>query len=386
MSEVESLFLVLALLYGVECLGWVRRGAVVFRTFWGTRWRAVHPSPYLGGQRGGMFFAHPLPPLGGIVLSAQLPCSLSADGLLAFVASGVNPGGRPPQRGSFLRWEQIESLAAEGKWLKVNGAAWFKFGSAHAAHWLAAELKRIQQLPHAQRGPAIRELLAGTLDHEAVRTGWLAAQPEVCRLRRWANSLFGLMFVVVPALHWQLGLKACWPVVVVGWLAHTITIAVLFRRAHARLCPAAEEERFTHFFTSLLAAPTAARAHDLLTRPLLERFHPLAVARVLAEAGEFRAFARHMIRELRHPALPVCPVKGEGAEGAERFMRETMRELVEAGVRQAGLDPDALLVPPTPLDDACHSYCPRCEGQFMALTGACADCGGIPLQPLGKQP
>lgn len=382
MSEAESLFLVLALLYCVECLGWVRRGAVVFRTFWGAQWRAVHPSPYLGSQRGGLYFAHPLPPLGGIVLSSQLPCSLSPDGLLAFVATGVNPGGRPPQSGSFLRWEEVRSLAAEGKALKVNGQAWFKFSSALIAGRLAAALQRVHQLSREQRGPAIREFFAATLDAEAVRAQWDAAWPEARRLRQWANSLVIFMFLVAPVLNWRFGLADCWPVLVVGWLAHTVTIALLFRRAHARLYQAAGEERFTHFLTSLLAAPTAARAHDLLTRPLLEGFHPLAVARALADAGEFRGLARHTLRELRFPALPAGPA-GE-AEGMERFSRETMRELAEALVRRAGLDPDALLTPPPPLDATCHSYCPRCEDQFTALAGVCKDCGGIPLRPLVK--
>ncbi len=384
MSEVESLFLVLALLYSVECLGWIRRGAVVFRTFLGTSWRTVHPSPYLGSQRGGLFFAHPLPPLGGVVVSAQLPCSISPDGLLAFVAPAVNPGGRPPQRGSFLRWEQIESLATEGRKLKVNDAEWFRFASAHTASRVEAALQRIRRLPRELRAAAIREFLAGTLDAEAVRTQWSAAQPDVRRLRKWANSLFVFMFLLAPALHWQFGLKRCWPVLVLGWLAHTVTIAILFLRSHRRLFPAASDERFTHFLTCLLAAPTAARAHDLLARPLLEGFHPLAVAQVLTSPDEFRALARHTLRELRTPALPACPANGADAEATERFSRTTTRELAEAALRQAGLDPDALLAPPTPLDATCHSYCPRCEAQFMPMDGVCHDCGGLPLRTLRK--
>lgn len=384
MSEVESLFLVLALLYCVECLGWTRRGAVVFRTFLGGRWRTVHPSLHLGSQWGGLFFAHPLPPLGGLALSAQLPCSLSPDGLLAFVATAANPGGRPPQRGSFLRWEQVESLAADGKALKVNDAVWFKFSSAHAASQVAAALNRIRQLPHEQRSAAIREFFAAGLDADAARAQWLAVQPNARQLRQWANSLFVFMFLVAPVLNWQFGLKACWPVLGLGWLAHTITIAVLFFRAHRRLYPNAGDERFTHFLTSLLAAPTAARAHDLLTRPLLEPFHPLAVAQVLLDAAGFRAVAQRTLRELRHPALPVCPAGNAGAEAVERFSREIMRELSETMIRRAGLEPAALLAPPVALDATCQSYCPHCEGQFTAMTGVCADCGGLQLEPLAK--
>lgn len=383
MSEAESLLLVLALLYLLECVGWIRRGAVVFRTRGGPRWSAVHPGLQWGNQRGGLILAHPLPPLGGLVLSAPFPFSLSPTAVLAFVAPAANPGGRPPQRGSWLRWEQITAVAAAGRELKINGAVWCKFASAHTAHHCAAQLQTLARLPVEQRAAAIRTTLAAPLDLASARAQWDAAQPALRKLRGLGNSLFVFVFLVAPGLFWLFGIARCWPVLVVGWLGHTVTIATVFFRAHRRLYPVADEERFTHFLTSLLAAPTAIRAHDLLARPLLERFHPLVVAQLLATPAAFQEVARDTLRELRFPARCGNELGAEAA-AIEKNSRELLHELIVAALRRAGLEPDSLLVPPVALDASCRAYCPRCEAQFTTASGTCADCGGLPLLPLPK--
>ena len=66
MSDVQLLFLVLAVLYAWECACWVTRGTVVFRSWLGRAWHSSPPSTLLGNQRGGFTFAHPLPPLGAV--------------------------------------------------------------------------------------------------------------------------------------------------------------------------------------------------------------------------------------------------------------------------------------------------------------------------------
>src|SRR5438445_7773993 len=44
-----------------------------------------------------------------------------------------------------------------------------------------------------------------------------------------------------------------------------------FRRMHKLFYLKAEDDRFTHFLTILLSPATTIRAHDALSRPLLER-------------------------------------------------------------------------------------------------------------------
>src|SRR5262245_8614317 len=120
MSELQLLFLVLALLYGWECACWVRRGSVAFSTWLGRRWQARHPGDLLGNQRGGFIFAAPLPPLGAVLTASPFPLSLSPDGVLAAVATNVNPGWRPPQSGTFFRFDEVREVEAQGRKLFVN--------------------------------------------------------------------------------------------------------------------------------------------------------------------------------------------------------------------------------------------------------------------------
>src|SRR5437763_1198071 len=69
MSDVELLFLVLALIYVWECSNWVPLGATAFSTWLGSRWHRA--SPALRNQKGGFVLAPFLPPLGGILIANE---------------------------------------------------------------------------------------------------------------------------------------------------------------------------------------------------------------------------------------------------------------------------------------------------------------------------
>ena len=84
MGEFESLLLILTLIYLSECLVWVRRGALVFASWWGKSFRILHPGTLLGNQRGGLLLANPLPPLGATFISPGFPLSLSPEGAFAY--------------------------------------------------------------------------------------------------------------------------------------------------------------------------------------------------------------------------------------------------------------------------------------------------------------
>jgi hypothetical protein len=117
----------------------------------------------------------------------------------------------------------------------------------------------------------------------------------------------------------------------------------------------------------------------VLSRPLLEGFHPLALAKVFCPEQAFRAFARDVWREIRFPGLPLCPCEEPMALAAERHARAVLQQAIERFLAQCGIHPADLAQPPTPNDETCRSYCPRCLAQFTTSEGACADCGGLTL-------
>src|ERR1051326_9312631 len=112
MGELESLLLVLALIYLSECLVWVRRGVLVLGSWSGRRFRLLQPGRWLGNARGGWLLANPFPPLGTVFLTPWIPFSASPEAAFAGSASCHGYGGRPAQTGRPVALQEMADLAA----------------------------------------------------------------------------------------------------------------------------------------------------------------------------------------------------------------------------------------------------------------------------------
>ena len=368
MTDLELLFLVLAVLYLWECTCWVRKGAVGFQTWLGVHWRIAHPGTVLGNARGGFILANPLPPLGTLLLGYQQPVSVSKQGVLAFVSPGVNPGGRPPQSGNWLPWGQVQKIQPGGKKVLINGREFLRTASPGFAAQLAGQLRTLQELNAARREGAIRQLISDSLDTKALENRWNEFQKQTAGLRAVASLLFIYLFVGAPLIIRSFSLQRTWVALLLGILACTCPASFFFRRAHKQLYPKMEDERFTHLLLVLLSPVSAIRACDMLSRPLFEAFHPLALARVFCAKEQFREFARNLLLEMRHPSLPLFPATEPAAAQTEQQSRTLLRSEIEKFIERAGLVPDELLQPPAPTDETCRSYCPRCRAQFTSTS------------------
>ena len=202
-------------------------------------------------------------------------------------------------------------------------------------------------------------------------------------LRWMANSMFFALFLAGPAVVLRFGIVMTWLYLLIGTLALTGTVTFLFRRAHRALFPQAEDERFAQCLMILLFPPAAIRAGDMLSRPLLESFHPITVASVVCPPAEFKNAARRWLLDLQHPALPIGASHDATIAAVEAGSRKTTLDAAEQLLRESGLDPADLTRPPAPADESCRAYCPRCQAQFTKLDARCADCGGMPVQALG---
>src|SRR6185436_2699496 len=155
MTETQTLWLILAVVYAIECVCWLRSDALGFRTWLGRRWRVVRPAQIAGNYRGGFIPVAPLPPLGTILVANPLPVALA-------------PEGFATEHGLF-RWEDASSLEVANKKLQLNGRIVCLCGSnAHAAS-LARELRGLAKLKPEARATAIRALLRRNLDVKEVR-------------------------------------------------------------------------------------------------------------------------------------------------------------------------------------------------------------------------
>lgn len=379
MTDLELLFLVLGIIYVWECAFWARRGSVQVRTWWGKRWRLVAPSMWLGNQTGAIVLAQPLPPLGTLLCCNPWPLSISSEAVLAYVPPPVQTSKRSAQSGEFFRFEDIHTIEARGKKAVLNGALFLEAASPSLACRIVEKLKELQQVKRSGRGREIERLLKERFDTRAVEELWEDFRRSTTGLRFVCNLLFAYLFLIAPITIWLFGFGGTWPWLLAGMLGCTLTIATLFHLAHKRSYPSAEDERFSHFIIVLLSPASAVRACDLLARRLLESFHPLTVARVFCHRDEFSGLAREYLRELRYPALPLCPRPEPAALETEQYARSLALRALEKFLRQHQLQPEVLLEVPTANDSTSQAFCPRCLAQFTSPAGNCTDCGGVPL-------
>jgi hypothetical protein len=381
MTELQLLLLIFTLIYLWECVCWINRGSVAFLTWFGKSWRVAHPASLIGNQSGGFVFAHPLPPLGTILVGNQYPLSISPDAVLAYVASCINPGSRPTQSAKLFKFDDVRKVEAVGKKVRINGELLLKVASATYASHIAQQVDELAKLPSPKREAALKEMARVRFDTKAITERWEAFRKEIVNIRILTNWLFFYLFIFTPILTWRLGFHMVWPALLAGLLGFTIATAIFFRRIHKVFHPRAEDDRFTHFLTILLSPATTIRAHDALSRPLLEHFHPLAIAKVFCAEDQFRNFAGTILRDIRHPALPLCPRNEPLAIEAETFGRTLLENTAEEFLKKNNVSVKKLLQPPEPADATCVSFCPRCLAQFTTLDGKCDDCGGLLLTP-----
>ncbi|HVV02502.1 MAG TPA: hypothetical protein VHH88_14130 [Verrucomicrobiae bacterium] len=151
----------------------------------------------------------------------------------------------------------------------------------------------------------------------------------------------------------------------------------------------------------MFAPATAIRAPDILSRNLLDAYHPLAAAQALLPPGKFAPLARQWLIDVTFPWQNVplseldaasrgfaeAPDRLEGAsprvvsQDVLGFAQALEQRTFLAFLNSQGLTPDQLLAPPAPPYSECLSCCPRCRAQFRIKSGTCADCGGLQLIP-----
>src|SRR5262245_15496372 len=110
MGELESLLLVLALIYLSECLVWIPRGAPAFTSWRGIRFGLRSSGSWLGNQRGSVLLSNPLPPLGTVFIVPDLPLSVALSAVFAYSSACLDPAGRPWQTGNYLEFKAVRDV------------------------------------------------------------------------------------------------------------------------------------------------------------------------------------------------------------------------------------------------------------------------------------
>lgn len=384
MTERQALLAVFALIYLTECLFWVRRGAVAFRTWLGRRWQYVPDGELARNDHGGLHWGWPLPPFGDFLVTRGFPVSFSPKGVFGFTSECPHPSGRALHSGRFIPWDSIESTTPDGRRLLINREELWVGDTVHTPTRLASWIIECSRLSPKERGEKIGHAIKAQFDTEAFEARLKAFQEET----RWLDTLclgfFAFVFVLVPAVIGRFGwLPALW-FLIPSLFIQSGLIAWTFQRLHRNRYPHAGDDRFKHTLVIAMAPASTIRARDTLMRGVVEEFHPLCAAAVLLNKERFEQVARSWWRDLLFPMLPECPSDSAAAMETERWYRDECRSAFRRVLNTKKLDPDSWTLAPAPSEPVNALYCPRCEAQFTAVAKSCGPCGGRPLLPLGK--
>jgi len=369
MTEGQTLFLILILVYLSDCLIWVKRESVVFVSTWGGRWRLTVPPSWLGNSNGGILFLNPLPPAGRIFLSHLLPISVSPSGICAYNLQTLPSEARSPtQTGQCLPFNKINNAATEGVYLVVNNEKFAKCATPGQAKTLAQLIRELVKASTSKRERIVRTWMQKqfAVDDAAGRLeeGKTIIEP----VQELSLILFLFLFVFTPIMMTIFDLmSSIIPVAVVMVILAALT-GIMFYRAHKRLFPAEGSERFENLIKMILCPPVSMRAADVLTRNLLADYSPVVLASLSGEQQFVRAF----VLDLQHP------LKHEiSDETAEKTMRWAVDEQLNICLEQH-LKPEDLKAPAVRERDSI-SYCPRCRCQYVVSETDCPDCPGVAL-------
>ena len=372
MSDVELLFLVLALIYVWECSNWVTLGGTTFTTWLGSRWH--RSSPTLRNQKGGFVFTPFFPPLGGI-LGVNPPALLIApQGLLA-----ARPASGSKGESTILAWNDIRKIEVEGKNLLVNGKPFARAFSVTQARQTVDQVRDLLKVAPAARENALLKSMQERFRIKTALQKWKAFSLRTANLQFLANALLVYLFVFAPLAIWRAGLGQVWPTLLAGLYVLTFSIAFMFRSTHKHFFPAAKDDRFTHTLINMFSPATTIRARDVLSRPLLENFHPVAIAKGFCRESEFKEMARTAVLDFHFPSKPIRPVTSGPEQCIVHYCRDLERKTLEGFLQKQGIKIEDLLQAPERMEETCLVYCPRCHAQFTFTEGECPDCGGVKL-------
>jgi hypothetical protein len=376
LTDMELVFLVLAVIYLCECVCLLRGEAVCFSSTF--RWyRPLRAPSFLGNADFGVVIPSLLP-LGRCFVCEPWPLAISPRGIALGRAPSGSDGGR------FVAFPSIQMIQSEDRELLINGRAAARLASPEHAKHLAAVLREIAAAK--DRRQAIEKALQTACDVEAITKVVASITKTTVPLRFAGAGLFLLTFAVGPVLYYvpeAASARAIWAFGI-GFAAFWFLTFTEYLFAAKALSRESVLRRIQHAAMMLLSPASAMRSADKLQRHALAAYHPLAVAAAICPKPARLELARATLLRLRHPLPAERPPEDEIACGIEEWFHGRLAEQLQAAVCGAGLDASEILAEPDPLADA-HSYCPRCQMQYVLQEGTCTDCPGMPLRAFTSQ-
>jgi hypothetical protein len=350
MTELGTLFLIVFVVYLIQCICWVSPDSVVFALGFRGRGKRKSQGFVLSALNTAAFFGNPLPPLTPPLVTRWPAFQLNPDSILF-----TGPEGETIS----IPWEKLV-VSQSGSKLLCNGTQIFKGDETQVPRHYEL-LQQIQKAKRSQREQIIQKWLRKSLNMQSAARHVKVFQSRSLWIRITCNLQFFLLFFFLPFAIAAFIPRILWPAIFLV-LATSILLAIDFRSLHREFFRNAKDARFKSALTIALSPLAAIRTCDTLCHDLVVNFHPVAVAGAICSDKEFEAVAGEQLRQGKFSAF------------ANQWYQKKLEALIEQVIRQRGLEPERLLAPSTQLS-GCVVYCPRCLAQYVAERTECTDCG-----------
>jgi len=369
MNDVQVLFLILAGVYFLQCIGWAPLESDVLRIGWRFRAKVLNGGLCMRFGQHKLFLLNPLSPLSGAIVCEWFPSVRSGDERSPARSNPLEPGGIAGRQTISLNWQEKPPIHVTGKEVRSAGSVLFVAHSQSYANFLAGVLNRVRKRSPKERDRALELEFEKMFDTQKGSLRLEEYKSRTAFLRTTCALLFVFLFLMVPVLVRLRGLEHVWPVLLAYLIWSLACIGWSFLRAHRALYPEQREGRWQQVLVLALSPSAAIRANDVLLRDLFSAFHPLSVACVFLSKQECRVQAERSLRQSLY-----------GGDKDATSSDPAMRRALESFLAKTGTPREDLLRPPHRKSENCRTYCPLCLAQFVLVEGECPDCEEVQLK------
>lgn len=379
MPDDFILYALLVFLYVTDSYFLLHKHSVAFRDDAGGLCRIILPGSNSGSRDRALHLYSLLPPLRPIYLSNLLPVSWSEKGILSYVSQTIASMGRPKQSGKAYRYSEIRSVEAQGNDIRINGEFFAGCRDPRQAALVARSVEKILKSPGHGTGRTLQKSIRPMFDTERISSTIAGYRKKSFPLRILCNAVFIALFFLFPVLSWRQGLGISL-LVTLGLLVLLLPpLCVFFSLLHKEFADEGKWDRIGYMVRFVLCPPCAIRANDLVSRSLVGKYHPAAVAVALCRESDATDFLLKILRDLRNPLRQE--VSDELSLSIDEDWRMLLAENIGQAAMNAGLEIGNMPRIPEKLDPSIRTFCPRCLSQFYAPIDSCPDCLGMTTVP-----
>ena len=376
LGPLAELYILLIIVYLIDCIRWVGRASVCLRSFVPGSWHFVAPWQIATQWRRALAFTAPWPPLGALHVIDGLPVLMGPEGI---TFADPHPGGwsRPGASSLHVPWSEVSRVKLVDGELCVDGKPRVVLGTRRMANSLSALLSELAEARPARRPALIEKYLEKRWDTSEIRARRRVWRTWGTPLGVASNLLFVAVFGGTGAVLFT-SLGRYWLFVLAAGVLLWLVTAVMWHLAAIRVLPPGIRPSWGRFVLTVITPVSLVRGADEIRAELYGELEPGAVALEYLSGDALRQYARWTVAELMFPLEPADGPAAAQALRDEEWLRQKRLDLARTAFARANVDLDTQReVVPT---GGTRAWCPRCQTQYAVPAPTCSNCPGVPLR------